>query len=491
MAAFRAGRLSRRAFVVGGATSLGLAACGLPRTTARERDTDVLVVGAGLAGLSAALALVESGVGVRVIEADRVVGGRVRTVRGRFAHDVWLDVGAQGGSDNYARFVAHCARFNLTLQPTPRPAGPGDALLQLGGAIYRQSALRAAPTRWPLALSEREMALAPTRIMGGVLMPVAREIGSVDRVLAPEFAHYDALSVADLMRQSGVSEAALGLAEHVANYNSLETVSALSALRDLTRFLRPGRSVFVTGGNDRLPRAMADSLGARVALEHRLVALEQSPTSVTARVSDGRQIRSITAGHIILAIPFTSLASVSITPSLPAARRAMIEQLPYTQVAKTFVQTSRSFLNTPNRVNLVYSDTPFERVFNMSYGEADAPGLLLNWINGNGLADLRASATASHRALVLNWMRALWPEHRDALGESLTYDWADTYAKGAYAHYAPGQMTRFAAQIPEPVGRLYFAGEHTELVAPGMEGAIVSGERAASEVLAGQRREAA
>ena len=55
--------------------------------------------------------------------------------------------------------------------------------------------------------------------------------------------------------------------------------------------------------------------------------------------------------------------------------------------------------------------------------------------------------------------------------------------EGAYAHYAPGQMAEFAAEIPAPIKDIHFAGEHTELVAPGMEAALTSGKRPAAEVL--------
>jgi monoamine oxidase len=161
----------------------------------------------------------------------------------------------------------------------------------------------------------------------------------------------------------------------------------------------------------------------------------------------------------------------------------MIDGLPYTQVAKTFVQTSTSFLNGTPSIGAVYSDTPFERVFNMSYGEEREPGLLLNWVNGDGLSALRSRGQDDYQSLVMNWMRKLWPEHADQLGMALTYDWAYSRARGAYAHYAPGQLTKFAPRIGESHGPIHFAGEHTELVAPGMEGALVSGARAAENVL--------
>ena len=80
-------------------------------------------------------------------------------------------------------------------------------------------------------------------------------------------------------------------------------------------------------------------------------------------------------------------------------------------------------------------------------------------------------------------MEKIWPGCRDQIEVTLANNWSNTYVGGAYAHYAPGQMAAFAAEIPKPIDRLHFAGEHTELVAPGMEGALASGRRAAKEII--------
>ncbi|MFK7887861.1 MAG: flavin monoamine oxidase family protein [Gammaproteobacteria bacterium] len=484
------GGLTRRRFLTTAAGSAALAACGVRPERADVGAADVLVVGAGLAGLNAALTLQEQGIGVRVIEADDVVGGRVKTLRDQFDDGQWVDVGAQGGSDQYTSFVQRCQQFDLPLTSTPRPATRPDTLLQLEGRTYLQSALKQDPSSWPMALPQSEQGVAPMRLMSSVLMPVAREVGETSRVLDAKFAHYDTLSVADFLRQSGMSDTGVALADHVANYNSLSTVSCLSAIRDLTRFLKPGRSVFIEGGNDRLPMALAGALRAAVETRSVLREVERTTTGVRVRVATRSGERIFTARHLILALPFTALRGVAMNSAVPAWRREMIESLPYTQVAKTFVQTRTSFLNGSSPIGAVYSDTPFERVFNMSYGGAEDAGLLLNWVNGEGLDRLRSRSGDQYQSEVLQWMRSLWPQHADQLGKALTYDWAYSRSRGAYAHYAPGQLTRFAPRIAESHGPIHFAGEHTELVAPGMEGALVSGARAANRIVSKMRMSA-
>ncbi len=472
--------MDRRRFLAGSVAAAALAGC----ASRPDRPLDVLVVGAGLAGLCAAHELQRAGQSVRVVESDSVVGGRVKTLRGRFEHDAWVDVGAQGGSDQYANFVRYCRDFNLPLASNPRPESRPDTLLQLKGRTYLQSALAADPSRWPLALSDVEKPLAPNRLLFSLLRPIAQSVGATARVLDEEFAHYDQISLATLLRENGYGAGAVALVEHTLNYNSLDTVSSLSAIRDATRFLTPGKSVFVEGGNDRLPQAFANALGDRVHTDHTVTAIDVRTGYVAVRLMTPRDDHTIYARRVVLAIPFTALRRVRMTPSLPADKQQIVDELPYTQVAKTFVQTHTSFLNGTPRIGAVYSDTPYERVFNMSYGGPSDPGMLLNWVNGAGLRQFRSLQPGGHRKRVLAWMRELWPQHADQLGKSLTFDWADTPARGAYAHYAPGQLTRFANVVPRIEGRLHFAGEHTQLVEPGMEGALTSGVRVAQEITA-------
>ena len=112
-------------------------------------------------------------------------------------------------------------------------------------------------------------------------------------------------------------------------------------------------------------------------------------------------------------------------------------------------------------------------------------GLLVNWVNGTGVGDLHAADPEEHLQRVLEELKNIWPGSLDLVEQTYTNNWGTSYAGGAYAHYATGQMAKHAAEIPRPVGRLHFAGEHTELVSPGMEGALKSGMRAAAEILKG------
>jgi len=482
--------VSRRRFVAGlGATlaATQLSACGGHEGNGRN-PTTVAVVGAGLAGLAAAGRLRDAGVPVRVFEQSQRPGGRAWTLREGFGEGVWVDAGAMTAGESYSNWLALCDAYGIEVESRTGAQPRRETLLLLQDDLYRSSALTEDPTSWPLELSEREKALAPFVLLAAELRPIAEEIGSVERVLDPDFAKYDNMSLLEFLLDRGLSPAAITMVERPLNYNSLGTVSALSALRDMVRQMGDrGPALAPVDGHGALPEAMADDLGDVITYGSRLVSVRHRADGValTLEESAGRQI--FEADYVILTVPFTALRKVAFEPALPAERQYMIDRLPYTQIAKTFLATRTRFWSEAGEFGALYTDTPFERVFNLSERMPGDRGMLLNWVNGVGLQRFDEMDAGAHAEAVVDWLVTIWPRAAGQIESAQTVNWAHSYAEGAYAHFAPGQLLTFAPEIPKPVGRVHFAGEHTELVAPGLEGAVTSGLRAAVEVLSAAR----
>jgi monoamine oxidase len=474
--------ITRRAFVLGMGGTVLSSALGSQASATPPR---VVVIGAGLAGLAAAYELMQAGVDVRLAEQSQRPGGRVKTIRGHFAGDAWVDVGGQLSGAGYANFFYYANKFGLELEPTPPFAARPGVLLHLNGKLHTLADLHDQPDDWPLALAEHEKPVAPARLLRHYLQPVAAEIATVDRVLHPDYAHYNDLSLLEYLRQAGATPAAIGLIEQSLNYNSLATVSALSALRDAVRSLHSAGSqtMNIKNGNSSLPEAFANELGQRIHYQAKVTSLSYSDNGAQLQIDTQRDREVWEAERVVIAIPFTALRKVAFDTPLPDARRRMVEELPYTQVAQTYVQTSRQFWQSSEPVAAVYTDGPLERLFNSSAKMPTGHGLLINWINGAGTAAVRGLAAEEQAEFTLRGIAKIWPGSEKFVERTFVNNWGNSYAEGAYAHYAPGQMRRFAVAIPRPVGCLHFAGEHTELVAPGMEGALTSGRRAATEIL--------
>lgn len=474
--------VSRRKFIATAGKALAVASA-LPGCAGRTPR--VAVVGAGLSGLTAALELRDAGLDVTVFEASDRAGGRAFTIRDYFDDGRHVDAGAMGADRSYTQWMAYCDRFGVEVVDREPPPPERESLLFLEKRLRSAKQLQETPTDWPIDLADSEKPLAPSRLLFSHLREVASEIGAVENVLDPAWARYDDLSLADFLIERRASPAAIALIERSLNYNSLGTVSTLSALRDTARRLQgPPAPVEPVAGHGSLPEAMAAALRDELRFRTPLVAVRHSADGVTLTLDGAGGHAEFDADYLVVTLPFTALRRVSFTPGLPEARQRMIENLPYTRIAKTFVQSRTQFWKAGESAqdfSILTSDTRFERVFNLS--EPDAGGMLLNWINGVGLDEFSGIGADAHAERVREWLTEVWPEARGKLGKSLTVNWAESYAGGAYAHYAPGQLREYAPEIPRPIGRLHFAGEHTELVAPGLEGAVVSGMRAANEVV--------
>jgi len=477
-------RISRRRFLAGAGAAV------LPFTLARANSPASdrsIVIGAGLSGLAAAYELMESGADVLVVEQSDRAGGRVKTIRGHFDDDAWVDVGGQTSGGGYANFFYYSTKLGLEFEPQSRGEGRPDILMHLGGDLHSLNALRAEPDAWPVDLTDDEKARAPLGLLGQYIGTLAAEIGAVENVLKRGWVHFDELSLRQLLEQRGASEAAIQMIDHTLNYNSVDTVSALSALRDAARRLALGAGgpgLNLANGNSSLPDAFARELGDRIQFGTAVRGIKQLDDSVQLQVEtrDGDEL--LYAGRIVIAVPFTALRKITIEPGLPRERQTIIDELPYTQIAQAYLQTRTRFWETNGPVAMVVSDGPLERLFNASSQMTGDRGLLVNWVNGTGTNAIDAADPDKHIDLVLRHMNGIWPGSREQVERTLSNNWTNSWVEGAYAHYAPGQMAAHAATIGSPIGRLHFAGEHTELVAPGMEGALTSGKRAASEIMA-------
>lgn len=470
--------LTRRTFIAGGAgacllTAIPVAASPAPR---------IVVVGAGLAGLAAAYELKRAGYPVTVVERSDRPGGRVRTVRDRLGGG-WTETGARHAGSSYTHFLSYCEHFGLALSPAACATaadGPPHSLVVLGGRTYRQARLISHPELWPLNPPRPGRGSRGARLLHRILRPVAREIGSPASILEPDWSRYDGMTLREYLERRGAGIELIETIERSTEFASLDEISALGALLDAARLERPQHALRIEGGNDRLPRAFAARLGGDIRYGCELKGLKRREHDVELRLERGGQPTMLQADRVILALPFPALSQIHIAPALPRERQRIIAELPIRKVSTTHVPTRSRFWDRSDDISMIYTDTAYERVFDVSAGEGSG-GLLLNWFSGDdGLAFAGMSEAEQSRVVVAR-MRRLWPDRIDEFGPALTTRW-DGITGGTAAGFGPGQLQRWAPVLARPVGPFHFAGEQTELGAPGMEGALVSGLRAAREV---------
>jgi monoamine oxidase len=449
-------------------------------------DFDVVVVGAGLAGLHAAATLENVGLRVLVLEAQRRVGGRIHSMRqqGGTAEAGGTYIGA-----GYARVIGAAQRHGVELMDvTPLLEFFREQDLALDGEIIRQSDW---PTHRANDFPERDKQHLPWSYHRVLTMrdnPLAHPAEWLD-------AKHASLDVPahDWLRGLGLSDQAIRLAYglNLSFGRDARDVSALlllfrGAFSKEQRALAPADSLGFTAraGVQRIPEAMADALASGgVELEHAVaaIALEQDRAVVTC--ANGRRIA---ARHVIAGVPPQVLRRIAIEPKLPARQAEAIAALPSQPLTQVYLAPRSRFWEQDGYAASLFTDTRAGMV--AAARNRDDPAevtSLTAWITGDNAAALdRLASPADAGRAVVAAIETLRPAARGQLELIGLHSWgADAYAGGAWTYFRPGQVTRFAAALKHAHGRLHFCGEHLAAASRGMEGAMESAEAAAAEIL--------
>ena len=446
----------------------------------RQRPLDVLVLGAGLAGLNAALRLEQAGLRVRVLEAAQRVGGRIHTLSD--LPGMPETGGTQIGSA-YVRTLDVAKRLGLILEPSPPSPLLRDAalLLYINGQRWSLADWARAASN-PLPASVR--ALVPDRALGRLIG--ASPLPSTAAWRDPEWHQFDVPVDAEL-RARGVSDTAMrlldvnnGLGDTLAETSLLNLYHAQTNVAEIIKV--PGPVLQVVGGNQRLPEAMAKALRGDVLLGRRAVALASQAATVKVHCSDGSVHQ---ARWVVCALPLPAMRGLRFMPSLPARHAEAVAQLAYGRVTQLHLEVLRPFWHSDGLLPYLWSDGPLERIFPRDAKGTGQAELLTVWINGAATAAWDGLSDAGAAQRVLHELALIYPASRGALRLAQRVAWHQSpLAGGSWANWRPGQISRYAAALALPAGPLHFAGEHTGRGLRGIESAVASGERAAAEISA-------
>jgi monoamine oxidase len=244
----------------------------------------------------------------------------------------------------------------------------------------------------------------------------------------------------------------------------------------------------VHGGNDLVATRLAAGLDGQLELGARLEALSGGDGDYTLTFRRGASTFEVRASHVVLAVPFTTLRDVDLRVELPAVKRRAIAELAYGTNTKLMMGfRERPWRTTHGSNGVVVSDLPFQTSWEGSRLQAGDAGFLVAFTGGRVGETLTRERSGEALASFVAALDGVFPGVAAARDEHhATFHWPGfAWAKGSYACFAPGQFAAFHGAEAEPVGRLFFAGEHTSSDFQGfMEGAAESGVRAANEVAA-------
>ncbi len=445
---------------------------------ASARRYDVVVVGAGLAGLSAANVIQGAGRSVLVLEARGRVGGRTFDIP--IAPGKVIELGGQWTGPGQEEVKALARSLGIELFDT-YSAG--------ANLYYRNGRL----TRYRGEIPPVKVAaLVEVETLIGSLNRMARSVSAAEPWSAPAAQFYDAYTVAAWAREKVHDEEGRLLVEQAVRSvygDEAEQISLLELLAAITgvggsfeTLTGSAQSERFVGGPQQMSVRLAEGLATPVELEAVVRAIEQG-SPATVRTEEA----SYLADQVIIAVPKVVTPRIIFSPELPAVYAQYFQRSPTGATVKIEAVYDQPFWRSKGLSGYVLSDTgPIALVYDNSPPDGE-PGVLVGFAEGNYGRSLFGLTPQRRREVVLTSLTRYFGPAAATPTDYQDLVWAqEPFTLGAYGSFSPpGVLTALGASVAGPVGNLYFAGADYSPEWPGyMDGAIRSGKQAAQQAIA-------
>jgi monoamine oxidase len=440
-------------------------------TGAKKR---VIVIGAGIAGLSCGYELMKRGHDVTVLEASGRAGGHVRTLHDPFADGLYADLGAEHFYyPGYTLYWRYLQEFPLTAIPYPRR---DNMVRYLKGERFTEDDLHSRKILGRLGFDQRETDFLARRSWAE--LPLLYFQKYVDRIrdeanpFEVDLGRLDQSTVGELLKEEGASAAALEF--FGGSGCALQSIwgAAIKKLRGTD--LESKKLFRIKGGNQLITDAFAARLGNRIHLGCPVTQIEHAPGGATVTCREFGQERKLEADHVVSCVSMVVLRQIAVSPAWPEAKSFVIREMPYyTRVRVVFQSRTRFWKKDGISPNWAPPDPRLNELWAMADEVETQRGILL------GGAQAGVTAPASLAAF-----QRLYPGRSADIEHALVHDWSkDPYAGMCErTSYKPGELHRFWPEVTRPVGRIHFAGAYAAQMSWGQEAALESAARAVEEI---------
>lgn len=443
-------------------------------------EVDYCVVGAGFAGLTAALRLKQAGHSVALLEARDRVGGRTFTVM----HDdgTWIDRGGAWIGPGQDRIYALMDEFGV---PEYKQHNDGDAMMIVGGKKHRYGGT----IPWtvsPWAVANLGLGLAAIEKM---CKAIPREAPWE----AKQAQEWDRISIGHWIEKNSLSSEAAEMLDMAFAGLYTSAASETSLLWGLMQTASAGGLTFAisgkggsqdarpVGGMGALHRPIVAELGEALHLSRPVREINQDADGVTV-TADGLTVR---ARRVIVAVPLAVATAIVYEPMLPVDRAFLHQRVPSGAVIKTSIVYDEPFWRTDGFSGQSAAPRSPATLTIDACTDTGDPGIMCVITEGPAARRLTKLDEADRKALIIGELVDRFGDKAKAPAEYHEQNWTtDRYSGGGMIGHAPtGVLTEYGYTLRQPCGRIHWAGTESSAVMCGwIDGAIRSGERAAAEV---------
>ena len=443
---------------------------------ALNKSKNVIVAGAGIAGLCCAYELMKKGHKVTVLEASGRHGGHVFTVRDGLSDGLYADGGAEHFiKPGYERYWEYTNEFNLPVIPYPRRK---NMMYAIEKKAYTDEMLADPAVLTNFGLNEREIKfILQFSFWELSTLFIKPYLGKFKDEYQPFGIGYDDLDnvpVSEIYKKEGASPGALRLLGG-------NDTSALFKLWQAAILQFRGMPIYnkncfrLKGGNQELPDAFAKRLVERVKLNCPISSIKNTSDHVAVTYKEFGQEAEIKADYLASCLPIHAFRKISVTPSFPPEKQYVVDNLAYDSYSHFIFQANSKFWIEDGfkSINMQFDHPDISLVWQVA-DEVDTHRIILLAVGPGGVSPQHA----------LTAFREAYPGKHDTIEQVLVKDWTkDEYSRNCERLSFPiGTLKNFWPHLMTPVGRIHFAGAYADNLNKGQEAATRSANRVAREI---------